>query len=89
VVAEAMAAGRPVVAANAGGIPEIVEHDVTGLLVTPGDVSGFAAGVQRLLADPALRHSLGAAGRRRAEQLFAVGPHAERVLQAYREIASG
>ena len=86
VVAEAMAAGRPVVAANAGGIPEIVEHDVTGLLVTPGDVSGFAAAVQRLLADPALRHSLGAAGRRRAEQLFAVGPHAERVLEAYRTL---
>ena len=86
VVAEAMAAGRPVVAANAGGIPEIVEHDVTGLLVTPGDVGGFAAAAQRLLADPALRHSLGAAGRRRAEQLFAVGPHAERVLQAYREL---
>ncbi len=87
VVAEAMAAGRPVVAANAGGIPEIVEHDVTGLLVTPGDVSGFAAAVQRLLGDPALRHSLGAAGRRRAEQLFAVAPHAERVLRAYREIS--
>jgi glycosyltransferase involved in cell wall biosynthesis len=86
VVAEAMAAGRPVVASNAGGTPEIVEHDVTGLLVTPGDVGGFAAAVQRLLADPALRHSLGAAGRRRAEQLFAVAPHAERVLRAYKEI---
>jgi glycosyltransferase involved in cell wall biosynthesis len=86
VVAEAMAAGRPVVAANAGGTPEIVEHDVTGLLVTPGDVRGFADAVQRLLADPALRHNLGVAARRRAEVLFAVGPHAERVLQAYREI---
>jgi glycosyltransferase involved in cell wall biosynthesis len=87
VVAEAMAAGRPVVAANAGGIPEIVEHDVTGLLVPPGDVRGFAAAVQRLLSDAALRHSLGAAARRRAEQLFAVGPHAERVLEAYRTLA--
>jgi glycosyltransferase involved in cell wall biosynthesis len=86
VVAEAMAVGRPVVASNAGGIPEIVEHDVTGLLVPPGDVRGFADAVQRLLAHTALRHSLGAAARHRAEQLFAVGPHAERVLQAYREI---
>jgi len=86
VVAEAMAAGRPVVAANAGGTPEIVEHDVTGLLVPPGDVRGFADAVQRLLADPALRHSLGAAARRRAEALFAVGPHAERVLEAYRTL---
>jgi hypothetical protein len=49
-------------------------------------VRGFAAAVQRLLTDAALRHSLGVAARRRAEVLFAVGPHAERVLEAYRTL---
>ena len=71
VLAEAMAAGRPVVAARAGGIPEIVEHEVTGLLVATGDVHRFAAAVLRLLADPGLRGRLGDAARRRAESLFA------------------
>jgi glycosyltransferase involved in cell wall biosynthesis len=85
-VAEAMAVGRPVVAARNGGIPEIVEHDVTGVLVNPGDVRGFATAVLRLLRDPELRQRLGLAARLRAEALFPVGPHAERVLEAYRGV---
>ena len=86
VVAEAMAVGKPVVAARAGGLPEIVEHEVTGLLVPPGDLSACAGAVTRLLADPALRARLGAAGRQHAEERFDPGVHAERVMQAYREV---
>ena len=86
VVAEAMAVGKPVVAANAGGLPEIVEDEVTGLLVPPGDPSACAAAVTRLLADPALRARFGAAGRRQAEQRFDPAVHAERVMAAYREV---
>jgi L-malate glycosyltransferase len=85
-VAEAMAVGRPVVAARDGGIPEIVEHDVTGFLVPPGDVATCAATITRLLADPELRRRLGQAARLRAESLFAPKPHAERVIEAYREV---
>ena len=85
-VAEAMAVGKPVVAARAGGLPELVEHEVTGLLVPPGDVTACATAVTRLLSDPALRARLGAAGRASAESLFDPAAHAERVLQAYREI---
>jgi glycosyltransferase involved in cell wall biosynthesis len=85
-VAEAMAVGRPVVAARAGGLPEIVEHEVTGLLVPPGDVGPVAAAVIRLVGDPALRARYGAAGRLRAELLFDPGQHAEKVLQAYRAV---
>ncbi len=86
-VAEAMAVGKPVVAARNGGIPEIVEHDVTGLLCTPGDVRGFSTAVLRLLRDPELRTRLGIAARLRAEALFPAGAHAERVLEAYRGLA--
>lgn len=63
VVLEAMAAGRPVVATRVGGVPELVRDGVTGLLVAPGDVEGFAAAVRRLLAEPDLAARLGEAGR--------------------------
>ena len=87
VVIEAMAAQRPVVAARAGGIPEIVEHEVTGLLTDPGDVSAFAGSVLRLLGDPALRRRMGEAGRRRATALCDPTPFAAAVLDAYRTLA--
>jgi glycosyltransferase involved in cell wall biosynthesis len=86
VVIEAMAAQRPVVAARAGGIPEIVQHEITGLLIAPGDVAGFAAAVLRLLGDPALRGRMGEAGRRRAGALFDPSQHAATVLDAYRAL---
>ncbi|MDW7760880.1 MAG: glycosyltransferase [Acidobacteriota bacterium] len=55
---EAMTVGVPVVAAAAGGIPDIVIHEKNGLLVPPGDASALAASVRRLAADPDLRRRL-------------------------------
>lgn len=66
VFAEAQAAGLPVVAARAGHVPRIVEEGVTGLLVTPDDVGGLAKALGRLVADPALRATMGSAARERA-----------------------
>jgi glycosyltransferase involved in cell wall biosynthesis len=86
-LAEAMAAARPVVAADCGGIPEIVRDGETGYLVRPRDIGGFAARVVRLLRDPELRARLGTAGRRRAEALFGVETHATRVLEAYASLS--
>jgi glycosyltransferase involved in cell wall biosynthesis len=86
-LAEAMAVGTPVVAADCGGIAEIVEEGVTGFLVPPGNAGAFAAAVMELLGDPAQRLRMGAAGRRRAERLFPVGAHVAAVLAAYRSIA--
>ena len=82
-LAEAMAVGRPVVAARCGGIPEIVADGVTGFLVPPGDVQGFASAVVRLMQDPVLRDQFGRSGRLRAEALFGLEAHAEGVLKAY------
>jgi glycosyltransferase involved in cell wall biosynthesis len=70
VVLEAMAAERPVAAADIGGLPEIVEDGVSGCLVPPGDPAALAAGLHRLLGDPAARRAMGAAGRRRAAREF-------------------
>jgi phosphatidylinositol alpha-1,6-mannosyltransferase len=65
---EAGAHGLPVVAHDIGGVPEAVAHEETGLLVAPGDRAALTAAFARLLADPALRRRLGAAGRARAHR---------------------
>ena len=61
VAVEALACGRPVVASNVGGLPEIVKDGETGLLVPPGDVAALRGAIERL-ADDRLRKRLGAAG---------------------------
>lgn len=58
---EAHAAGLPVVSSRTGGVPDIVEHEHTGLLVEPGDVAGFAEAVRSLLVDPHRRRAMGQA----------------------------
>jgi glycosyltransferase involved in cell wall biosynthesis len=68
---EAMAYGMAIVATRAGGIPELVEDGVTGLLVPPGDPEALAAALTRLAADPELRHRLATAARERAQALDA------------------
>jgi glycosyltransferase involved in cell wall biosynthesis len=88
VVAEAMAAGRPVVASAIGGIPEIVRDGVEGLLVPPGDIGSLAAALERIVSDDGLREALAAGARRRSEQYLpdAVVP---RVEAAYERAMSG
>ena len=66
VYGEAMAFGLPVVGWRAGNLPFLAEHEREGLLVTPGDIAGLTAALQRLAEQPELRRSLGEAARRRA-----------------------
>ena len=62
---EAQASGLPVVAGASGGVAGVVAHELTGLLVAPGDAAAFAAAVRRLLVDRDLRRRFGDAARRR------------------------
>lgn len=62
--------GLPVVGSRCGGIPESVEHGVSGLIVEPGRPAELAAAVSRLLAAPILRQELARGGRRRIEERF-------------------
>ncbi len=84
--AEAMAAGIPVVASRVGGIPEIVEDGVSGLLVPPGDPRALAGAVGRLLDDDALSARLAAAGRRRVERHFGWDRAADTLWAAYERL---
>jgi glycogen(starch) synthase len=84
---EGMAAGRPVVAFASGGLPELVCHGETGILVPKGDVAGLASAIRRLLADAPLRHRLGAAGRRVAAA-FTTEARVEALSDIYEQIAA-
>ena len=83
VLVEAMALGRPVVATRVGGIPAVVSHGETGLLVPPDDPPDLARAANELLKDPGLRQRMGEAGRRRAEQ-FSLAVMESRLLDLYR-----
>lgn len=68
VLVEAMACGIPVVSTTVGGIPELVESGVEGLLVPPADLAAFTGALDRVLGDRALARAMGAAGRCRVER---------------------
>jgi colanic acid/amylovoran biosynthesis glycosyltransferase len=69
VIMEAMVAGLPVVASGIAGVPELVEHEVTGLLVVPARPDLLADALERVMLDPALARTLAIEARRRVEQL--------------------
>ncbi len=87
-VLDAMAMGHAVVGTTAGGIPEAVVPDETGLLVEPGDHKALAAAVARLLKDQELRKQFGEAGRARVTEHFGVDRLVDGTLEAYRRIAA-
>jgi glycosyltransferase involved in cell wall biosynthesis len=87
VVLEAMAAGRPVVGFRIAGVPEMIQHDLSGFVVDRGDVAGLAHGVARLLEDGDLYRRMAARSRKRAQD-FAMGPHVERLTTIYEDVAA-
>lgn len=85
-VAEAMASGAPVVASRAGGVPEIIEHGKSGLLVEPGDAAALAGAISPLLDDRNLAWRLAAAGRARVTERFNWDAIASELAGHYREM---
>ena len=83
---QAAAAGVPIVASRAGGMPEAVRHEQNGLLVPPGDRVALDAALRRLLDDPALRGRLGAAGRDLVTREFSPDVMVEGTLAVYRDV---
>lgn len=85
VLVEAMAMAKPVIATNAGGVPEIVADGQTGLLVPPAAPDALASAVLAMIRDPARAAQMGAAGRRRAISQFGLARHVEAVVELYRQ----
>lgn len=71
VAMEAMSTGKPVIATDIGGLPDIVADGETGIVVPPGDADALRAAMARLLDDPALAAQMGAAGRERVQNFHA------------------
>ena len=84
VLVEAMAAGTPVIASAVSGIPELVEHEVNGLLVAPEDPEALADTLLRLHADPAFGRALADSGRETVTTRFDGPTHAARLADLFR-----
>jgi glycosyltransferase involved in cell wall biosynthesis len=88
IILQAQAMGRAVVATTVGGIPEVVEDGVNGLLVPPQDPAALAEKIELLLNDPALRERLGRAAREGIERHHSVDAMGEKLLRLYGELGS-
>jgi len=86
---KAQAAGLPVIAFEAGGLPEVVGHGENGILVTPGDVDGLVAAIGRLLDDRATRIRYAEAARRSVEERFSIDGMVDAHLALYRDVLHG
>jgi len=85
-VLEGMAAGKPVIGSDIGGIPEMLVHHETGVLVPPGNVRVLADALEGLIADNARSVRLGRAARTRVEDRFTSRAHARQVEGLYRDV---
>ncbi len=83
---EAMACRKPVISTAVDQVPELVQDEVNGLLIPPGDVDALCDAINRLARDPALRRQLGEAGRRTIEERFSLQRAVEQYAAVYREL---
>jgi glycosyltransferase involved in cell wall biosynthesis len=87
VVVEGMLAGRPVIAARAGGVPEIIENGVSGILITPGSSNELAEALRRIFSDPVAAAKMAANGQGRARACFSDERMLREIAQHVSEIS--
>ncbi len=85
VICEAMLAGRAVIASTVGGIPEIITHRTTGMLIEPGDVTALASALEELRRDCGLREAIGSNARAYAREHLTWAINAQGYERVYRE----
>ncbi len=89
VLLEAMALGTPVVSTLVSGVPEMVDHPTSGLLVAPNDPAALAGALRRLTADPTYARACAVRARQRVEQDFALTTNVARLHQWFRSGGPG
>ncbi len=85
---EAMAAGLPVIAAGGGGVDEVVEDGVTGVIVRSASPGIWVEAIEKLYEDQPLRQQMGTAGRKRVKEHFTIEAHVADVEKIYEEVLS-
>ncbi len=85
VIIEAMSRGKPVVATNVGGVPELVEDGKTGFLVPPGDACALAEAIEKLIAGPERARKMGSEGKRTIAEKCDPAENVSRVLRVYNQ----
>jgi L-malate glycosyltransferase len=88
-IVEASACEKPVVVARIGGLPEVVEEGVTGLIVPPRDAEQTAVAIERMLLSPELRTRMGKAGRERVRRLYDWNENVRHMLRIYEDVLAG
>lgn len=83
VIIEALALGLPVISTTISGVPEMIDHEKSGLLVEPDDPKSLADEMERLLGSRTLRTKLAAAGQKRAEEKFDLRKNAQSLLNLF------
>jgi len=86
VLLEALACGCPCVSTRLSGIPEIIEHDASGLLVPPGDHVALAQAIERLFIEPGLSRRLSRGARRRARERFNLTQNASQLVDLFHQV---
>jgi glycosyltransferase involved in cell wall biosynthesis len=82
---EAMAAQRPVIATSVGGIPEVIQHEVNGLLVPPQDSQALAAAIHRCYCNRDFARRLGQSAAHAVRHDFSIERHAQKIMAVYRQ----
>lgn len=83
---EAMRVGKPCIGCSVGGIPEVVEDGVTGILAKPGDIESLFLAISNLIEEPSLRALMGKNGRKRFEEKFKIDVFAQKIEKAIQPI---
>lgn len=88
VVIEAMAFGKPMIVTDVGGMPDLVDHNETGLIVPPGDARALSNAMRALIENPNMRATMGQAAVRKSDQ-FKAGAVVPRIERIYEELVAG
>lgn len=86
IIIEAMINQRAVIATSVGGIPELIENEISGLLIQPEDIVGLQTAIERVISDPKLRQDLGMNAKKRALEKFHIDLNVKKSLELFHEV---